>query len=240
MTKLLNPLPPRGTLGTDVLNRIKELLLTGRVMPGDRLSLRSMAEALGVSMMPVREAVYQLISDQALEVAPNRSIRVPVMTAEQFAEITRIRLLIEGYAVREATAHVTPDLIQSLRALNQQLAVRMGEGGASLGQAVLLNKALHFSLYETAHMPMLMKIIESSWLRIGPVLNYDLRSGSERTENRTAVGHHERMIDALGAADADAACAALQDDIKSAYRYIVEKQWPKKSREAVAAGGPAL
>src|SRR3546814_13660494 len=91
MHTLLSPPPRRETLGANVLFQIKELLLTGQLMPGEQLSLRSTAEALGVSVMPVREAVYQLVADQALEVAPNRSVRVPLMSAEQFKEITKIR-----------------------------------------------------------------------------------------------------------------------------------------------------
>src|SRR3546814_6527586 len=109
MHTLLSPPPRRETLGANVLFQIKELLLTGQLMPGEQLSLRSTAEALGVSVMPVREAVYQLVADQALEVAPNRSVRVPLMSAEQFKEITKIRLEIEGFAVAQAAQNVPPE-----------------------------------------------------------------------------------------------------------------------------------
>lgn len=223
-------LAPRAeTLGATVLGQIKELLLTGQAQPGDFMSLRSMAEAMGVSMMPVREAVYQLVADQALEVAPNRSVRVPVMTADQFSEITRIRLHVEGYAVEEATKHVTPALVRSLRELNEELSLRMGEGGDSLAEVIRLNKALHFQVYEAAHMPMLLKIIEPLWLRIGPILNYDLRVGSERTRDQVAVGHHTDLIDALQAGDAVGAREALWHDIQSAYEQIVAKQYASTS-----------
>src|SRR3546814_14072818 len=89
MHTLLSPPPRRETLGANVLFQIKELLLTGQLMPGEQLSLRSTAEALGVSVMPVREAVYQLVAAQALEVAPNRSVRVPLMSADQFRSAER-------------------------------------------------------------------------------------------------------------------------------------------------------
>lgn len=194
-------------------------------MPGEQLSLRSTAEALGVSVMPVREAVYQLVADQALEVAPNRSVRVPAMTAGQFQEITEIRLEIEGFAVARAARNATPDLIASLRGLNQALAHEMQALERNGAAVVLLNKELHFSVYEAAEMPMLIKIIETLWLRIGPVLNYDLRVGSERTEKKIAVEHHANMIDALEKNNASAAKRALQSDIKSAFRHIYAKQF---------------
>ena len=63
------------------------------------------------------------------------------------------------------------------------------------------------------------------WLRIGPVLNYDLRVGSERTEKQIAVGHHAELIRALQANDASSARAALCGDIESAFESIWQKQF---------------
>lgn len=225
MQTLLQPAPRRETLGANVLSQIKDLLLSGRLMPGEQLSLRSTAEALGVSVMPVREAVYQLVADQALEVAPNRSVRVPTMTGEQFKEITELRLQIEGYAVEQATLKATPALILSLRTLNETLAREMDAPDNNKASIVMLNKEIHFSIYEAAAMPMLVKIIETLWLRIGPILNYDIRAGSERTQNKTAVDHHINMIDALEQGKAAKARQALHNDIKGAFDYIYAKQF---------------
>jgi DNA-binding GntR family transcriptional regulator len=225
MSTRLNIAPRAETLGANVLLQIKELLLGGQLMPGEQLSLRSMAEALGVSVMPVRAAVYQLVADQALEVAPNRSVRVPTMTADQFREITAIRLQIEGYAVEQAVLRATPSLLRSLRDLNAALSAAMARSDIERSDIVRLNKDLHFSIYEAAAMPMLIKIIETLWLRIGPVLNYDLMAGSERTEKRIAVEHHTKLIDALAAGNADAARDALKSDIESAFQHILAKQF---------------
>ncbi|RXL93469.1 GntR family transcriptional regulator, partial [Citrobacter sp. AAK_AS5] len=78
------------------------MLIAGKLTPGDRLSLRSAAEQLGVSMMPVREAVNRLVADGGLEVAPNRAVRVPILTVSQFRDLTRVRVAIEGHAAAEA------------------------------------------------------------------------------------------------------------------------------------------
>lgn len=225
MSSLLSPAPRRETLGANVLFQIKELLLTGQLLPGEQLSLRSTAEALGVSVMPVREAVYQLVADQALEVAPNRSVRVPLMSAGQFQEITQIRLQIEGYAVEQAAQNSPPELIAALRRLNDQLSLAMEAAGENKAAVVLLNKELHFLVYAAAGMPMLVKMIESLWLKIGPVLNYDLRAGSERTRKKIAVEHHARMIAALERGDARLAREALHSDIESAFKHILAKQF---------------
>ncbi|MFA7436643.1 GntR family transcriptional regulator [Castellaniella sp.] len=233
MKPLLPPLPARSTLAADALSLLKELLLSGQVVPGQRLSLRSTAQALGVSIMPVREAVHQLVADQALEVEPNRSVRVPVMSAQQYLEVTRIRLHVESYAVRCAVPYVTPALIRKLRKLNNQFATLMDAGDPHQSKAILANKTLHYTVYEAARMPVLVKLIESLWLRVGPILNYVVHSGADYPSGRTAFTYHAYLIDALEAQDSDSACAALEDDIKSAYEYIIANRYPAASQATV-------
>ncbi|MCY1304062.1 FCD domain protein [compost metagenome] len=86
---------------------------------------------------------------------------------------------------------------------------------------IAANQAFHFAVYAAARMPILLQMIESQWLRIGPILNHDLRSGSRRVEERVAVKHHDNLIEALRRHDSAAACAALRGDIESAAAYIV-------------------
>ncbi|MEI2416323.1 GntR family transcriptional regulator [Orrella sp. JC864] len=221
LTDLVTPVPKRPTLGADVHAQIRELLISGRLMPGEQISLRSTALALGVSVMPVREAVYQLVAEQALEVTPNRAVRVPRMPVSQFREITQIRIHVEGLAAQRAAEAATPELVSALRgwnaALEKAMRARQPDASALIGN----NKELHFALYRAAGMPMLLKMIESLWLRIGPILNYDLRSGSARIRERTPVAHHQMLIDALARRDSAGAVAALRGDIQSAADYII-------------------
>ena len=92
----------RVTLGERVHAELRELLMSGELAPGQKMSLRSVAETLGVSIMPVREAVARLVSDRSLEVLPNRAVRVPLMSRVRFRELTAVRLAIEGFAAEEA------------------------------------------------------------------------------------------------------------------------------------------
>lgn len=213
------------TLSASVLTQIKNLLLNGCLMPGESLPLRATAEALGVSVMPVREAVHQLVAEQALEVSPNRAVRVPVLSQAQFDEITKIRMKIEGYAVEEACLHITSNQIQRIKNINQQLAEQIEGGRIEGGGLVALNKQFHFCIYEASQMPMLVRMIESLWLRIGPILNCDLRNGSEQIFSLTAIKHHQQLIEALMAQDKKAARQALFFDIETAYQHVIKKQY---------------
>ena len=217
---LVTPLT-RQTLSADVYKQLRDLLMSGRVMPGEQLSLRSIAEALGVSVMPVREAVHRLIAEQALELSLNRVLRVPMMTVSQFREITSIRINLEGLATGRAATSIDDTALQAITALHDRFSHEMSLKRPDGSRLIALNKELHFAIYTQAGMPMLLQMIESLWLRIGPILNYDMRSGSARVTERVAVAHHARLIAALKKKDADAASEALRGDIGSAAEFIV-------------------
>jgi hypothetical protein len=92
----------RQTLGERAYAKLADLLISGRLAPGEKLSLRAAADVLGVSIMPVRAAVSRLVADKALEVTPNRAVRVPLMSAAQFRDLTKVRIAIEGHAAAQA------------------------------------------------------------------------------------------------------------------------------------------
>lgn len=220
LSELVTPLK-RQTLSADVYEQLKELLMTGRMMPGEQISLRGTATALGVSVMPVREAVHRLATEQALELTPNRALRVPRMTVSQFREITAIRINLEGLATERAAALLDDAGVARIAELNTQFADEMGRAAPDGAKLIALNKALHFAVYEGARMPTLMKMIEALWLRIGPILNYDLRSGSRRVGDGVAAAHHARLVEALKRHDGAAAREALRGDIEAAADFIV-------------------
>jgi DNA-binding GntR family transcriptional regulator len=211
---------PAGTLGRRVHGQLRELLVAGVLSPGEKLSLRTMAGRLGVSVQPVREAVSRLVADRALDVLPNRAVRVPLLTLSQFRELTAIRLAIEGFAAERAAASRTDADLALMR--RHELAFRRERQRAKpdLAAAVASNHALHFSVYRAAGLPELMPIIEGLWLRIGPVLNFDMRSNVSRVRIGEAERCHERLVAAIARGDARAARAALTADIAGAARHI--------------------
>lgn len=220
ITDLVTPLR-RQTLSGDVYQQLRELVMAGRMMPGEQVSLRSVAAALNVSVMPVREAMQRLVAEQALEVTPNRAVRVPRMSATQFLEITTIRVDLEGLATDHAAARMDAARLQVIVRWHEEFAAEMRKRRPDGTRLIDLNKELHFAIYRAAAMPTLLHMIESLWLRIGPILNYDLRSGSRRIDEAVAVAHHARLVEALASGDGAAARAALKGDIDSAAEFIV-------------------
>ncbi len=210
----------RETLGERVTGELRALLVAGRLAPGEKLSLRRVAEALGVSMMPVREAVSRLAADRALEVLPGRAVRVPVLSLEQFHELTRLRLVVEGFAAEEAARKATSADIARIAAYDAAFRKAASADPPDSAGAVAANRDLHFALYEAAGMPSLVEMVERLWLKAGPILNLDMRDEPRRLKGGSAMQAHARLLDALRRQDAAAARAALEDDITAAATHI--------------------
>ncbi len=210
----------RITLGTQVYDALRDLLIAGGLAPGERLSLRTVAERLGTSMMPAREAVSRLVADEALEVLPNRAVRVPVITLQKFRELTRVRIAVEGFAAAEAAWAVGPDALAAIGQHDAAFRQEVRSPEPDLERAMRANRDLHFAVYEAAGLPSLVAIIEGLWLRIGPVLNLDMRSSPRRLAEGGAQAHHAALVAALAAGDAEGARAALSADIAGSAAFI--------------------
>ncbi|MGB3046008.1 MAG: GntR family transcriptional regulator [Xanthobacteraceae bacterium] len=213
----------RLTLGERAYARIADLLISGRLAPGEKLSLRGAAEVLGVSIMPVRAAVSRLVADKALEVAPNRAIRVPVMSAAQFRDITATRIAIEGHAAALAAEHHTDDDLPAIAAAEKAMRAESLSDTPDLPLAVEVNKQFHFAVYQAAKSPTLVGIIRALWLKVGPVINLDLRENPERIYTGGAVRFHAEILDAIVKRDPEKARAGIAADIKGASDFILSR-----------------
>lgn len=219
---LVEPLD-RQTLGERAYTQLSELLFSGRMAPGDKLSLRQAADVLGVSIMPVREAVSRLVADKALEVTPNRAIRVPLMTAAQFRDLTQARVAIEGHVAAIAARTRNNDDLQSIAQAEAAMRAESLATAPDLPRAVELNKTFHFAVYEAAHSPTLVEIIRSLWLKVGPVINLDLRANPERLAKGDAIRFHAEVLAAIKAGDEAGARARISADISSAADVILSR-----------------
>ncbi|MEF2547137.1 GntR family transcriptional regulator [Aurantimonas sp. E1-2-R+4] len=215
------PRVSRVTLGEHVYRDLRELILAGQVAPGEKFTLRGLAEAVGTSPMPVREAVGRLSAEGALEILPNRAIRVPIMTRERFGELTIIRMEVEGLAAQFAAERADAAQIAVACAHHERFAAESRHRDPDGAVALKANKELHFAVYAAADMPQLQQIIDGLWLQVGPVINLDLRASGRRLKEVEAHKHHARLIAALKARQADEARAAVAADIRDAADFIL-------------------
>ena len=219
---LVEPLD-RQTLGERAYAKLADLLISGRLPPGEKLSLRAAADMLGVSIMPVREAVSRLIADKALEVTPNRSVRVPLMSVAQFRDLTKVRVAIEGHAAAQAAQHRNKSDLALIAQAEAAMRAESKLSTPDLPRAVEFNKTFHFSVYHAAHSPITVEIIRALWLKAGPVINLDLRANPERLAKGDAIRFHASVHKAIIAGDGDAARAGVAADITGAAEFILSR-----------------
>lgn len=219
---LVEPLD-RQTLGGRAYAQLSDLLISGRMAPGEKISLRQAAEVLGVSIMPVREAVSRLVADGALEVTPNRAVRVRLMTAAQFRDLTQARIAIEGHVAALAARNRNDADLKSIARAEAAMRAESHAAKPNLPRAVEFNKSFHFAVYEAAHSATLGEIIRALWLKAGPVINLDLRANPERLAKGDAVRFHANVMAAITAGDETGAREGIAADISSAAEVILSR-----------------
>jgi DNA-binding GntR family transcriptional regulator len=211
------------TLGSKAYLDLRNLIMSGRLAPGDRLPLRSVAQALGVSIMPVRDAVSRLVAEQALVMTPSRAVHVPVMKPEEFQELATIRAVLEGFAAEQAALRRTPAELTQMFATERTYRAECMRRPTDPAKALPLNMDFHFAIYRAAKLPRLLEIIEALWLRVGPIFIIEARSSPERLEKGSAHLHHGHALAAIEAGDGAAAREAIASDIRAAASYILTR-----------------
>lgn len=190
-----------------VYARLRNGLMVGVIAPGTALKIRALAEYLGISPTPVREALRRLSSESALEVLGNRRIIVPRMTAGRFEELVLLRIELECLAAQRALPYVSDILIAGMAEIDGRMdeAVRLRE----FDKLTVLNQEFHQLLYVANPSQSVMPLIESVWLQLGPFQ----RRIMDRVMSYYLVDHHKEILKALSARDATALCRAIRADI---------------------------
>jgi DNA-binding GntR family transcriptional regulator len=217
------------TLNDRAYEQIKKGLISGAFRSGQTLVIRTLADAYGISTTPVREALQRLVAERNLEMLPNRSIVVPVLSSERFIELVRIRRELEGLAGELAAPNFRPGHVAKLQTMIDAMDRTIREHKGAGYQA--LNYKFHFGIYERAGAPMLFQFIQSMWSQVGPFFN-------ELTEDEGFVAvandQHRRIIAALRDNDPRAVRQHISTDIEVASDYLIPRL-QKSERAAIPA-----
>jgi len=205
----------RDSLQQQIFDNLRDAIMSGVFRPGQVLSSRGLAEELGVSAMPVREALTRLTTEGALETTSSRTLRLRVLRPEDFDEITAIRIEIEGMAAERAAAEMTPKDIFEIKRLNDDLTAAAESGDADW--YLKANAAFHAAIYKVCGWPLLLGMIERLWLMVGPSIR---ASVPDRAHMATSQGFHDQIMAALDARDGVAVRRAIVDDITTAAKDI--------------------
>jgi len=197
----------RLSLTVQVESRLKSALILGMLKPGARLVTKEIAQQLGTSITPVREALLRLVASSALDVTPAQAFLVPAISECHYQEIATIRKVLEGMAVQKATREMNK---AGLLRLNQLRDCFLSAKKVSVEAALKANRDFYFQLFHYADMPTLTGLIEQLWVRVGPSFNYLY----PRFEEISSMPHnYDILIEALTERDEIRSVAAIHKNI---------------------------
>jgi DNA-binding GntR family transcriptional regulator len=194
----------RPQLLTDLaLERIREAIVGGALKLGAQVSEAQLAQQLGVSKTPVREALVRLARDGLVQVHPQRGTFVFKLEPEQVAQLCRYRAMMETAALREAMGTARAPLAAAMARCVD--AMRDAEAARDLRALARIDMEFHWLFFAHA---------SSGYLRAGyEVIRWQLVALRHRSPIDNAVKAHKVLVDAVARGDADKACRLLEQHV---------------------------
>ncbi len=210
----------RGNISEAAADTVRAMIVDGRLAAGDRINEVRLAQQLGVSRTPLREALSGLAAEGALSSVPRIGYFVRPLTLDEFEQIYDIRPLLDPEALRLVGV---PDekRIARLEKLNADLARAKGL------RAIEIDDAWHMELIAGCPNRVLIEMIENMIIR---TRRYELALMREQKNVDVATQDHDRIVAALRAGDLKAACDALKQNMQSGREPIVA--WLKQRARA--------
>lgn len=177
---------------------VRGLILRGEYAPGARLGEVELADALGVSRTPVREALRQLAAEGLVELVPNKGARVVAWTPEELEQVFELRAQVEGFAAHQAALRATEHDVARLAELAAQHAAATAGRDRDLERVYELNSAFHGGIAAAAGGASLTSVLGSLVHTV--VLHRTLHTFDDAAMERSSR-HHLEIVEAVRARD---------------------------------------
>ena len=200
---------------------LRARILTGAHAVGTRLREEELAESLGVSRTPVREALRRLSSEGLVDVTPNRGALVARWDEEDLDEVFEMRALVEGYGARRAAQRITAEELVALRSICTEMEALVDRPPERIGPVDLpdydriteLNLAFHRGIQAAARSRRLASAMAG--LVQVPLVHHTFHRYTP-DELRRSIAHHRELTGALEAANPDWAEAVMHAHVQAA------------------------
>jgi DNA-binding GntR family transcriptional regulator len=186
-------------------DRLRAAIVTGRLLPNERLVEADLTRRLGVGRSAVRAALARLEHEGLVELEPHRGARVRRVALAEAVEILQARAALEGLAVRQAAAHATAEDVDDLRAILAEMRRLLDAGdllAASDANALLHDRLRRIGGHATANR--LIAELRSQLVR------FEYRTILVPGRSRHSLAEHTAIVDAVAAGNADAAEEAMR------------------------------
>ncbi|MBM3740888.1 MAG: GntR family transcriptional regulator [Acidobacteria bacterium] len=213
------------TLSEQAYRAIKAMIFRREVAPGAPLVLHSLGKQLGVSRMPVLEAIRRLERDGLVESVPQWGARVKRWSREEMMEAYCIRRALEGEAARYFVLQAKPEDWQRLVELDRRFDAELA-GGLDQAEIDVIDTQLHLHIARSSGFRRLYELVENSKIITtvisGLILTMLPDAGQARVFHRGLRGCHRPLVEALLSGDPDRAVAAMWQHVDTARGWILQ------------------
>lgn len=192
---------------------LRELVISGALKPGERVMQQEVAEHLGTSVTPVREAIRQLETEGYLESVAHVAVRVAQPQRDDLTEVYGLRRQLEGALVAEAARRITASELDEVEHLARTFETAAADGDPIAARRE--NYLFHLAVFRAAHRPVTLQLVNALWAKV-PWESLDDVRGRARASSR----EHEVLVGALRARDPSAARKAAHEHMARSRHYI--------------------
>jgi DNA-binding GntR family transcriptional regulator len=203
------------TLADRAFAALHDAIVTGALAPGERLPIEELGEALGMSAMPIREALRRLDAAGLVENIPHRGARVTELSIADLVEVYEARLALEPLAVRRAAKRFTPASAAVAKARLDALAALPDDNSPETWAA---HTAFHFALYDAAESAWLVRLIRPLW-ETSQRYRLAVRVAGKLDARRA---EHDTILQACIDRDGDRAAIAVHNHLIMAANVVAE------------------
>jgi DNA-binding GntR family transcriptional regulator len=209
---------PRASLHEQVAQRLRQMLVEGRIAPGAKLNERELAELLNVSRTPLREAIKMLAAEGLVELLPNRGAIAVSLNESDVLNTFEVMAGLEAMAGELAAERITPEELAEVQAMQFEMMAAYTRRDLSAYYAI--NARIHRAISTAAKNPVLATVYNQVNARLQALR---FRSNQDGEKWKRAVKEHEKMIEALAARDGAAMREVLQQHLRNKRDVVLEQ-----------------
>lgn len=213
-----------------ITDRLREAIVSGSLQPGDRLLQEELAERLGVSRMPVREALRRLEAEGLVVLQPYRGALVADLSSLELQEIYEIRIALETLALRLGIPNMDVVKLDAI-----EVTLRQMDAEDDSSSWLNLNTEFHTYLYESAERPLLIDHIKSLRNKSDRFLRL---FASRRDRTKQAQREHWAIFNACQKRHIEEACQLLQEHLHGTVASLAATLRARETENAITKSNP--
>ena len=201
-----------------VFTTLRQAILKGEIQPGERLMEIQLAEKMGVSRTPIREAIRKLANEGLVTMIPRKGAIVAGISEKMLMDVLQVRMTLEKMAYECAFKYITDEQIEELKETEKEFEESVKKN--DLVQIAEMDEKIHFTIYNAAQNDKLKEILTN--LREN-MYRYRMEYAKNKDSRDQLIKEHNEMIDTLVKRDSVEGLKIVEEHIRNQEKVILEK-----------------